>query len=77
MKNNSFVFLNKKGGEKEFELGYVISASLNKSFGKLWEEQVYDFGLGAQLWHSLFFFLMSTMDFHNRFLPCMIHPIAK
>lgn len=76
MKNNSFVFLNKKEGKKEFELGYVISASLNKSFGKLWGEQVCDFGLGTQLWH-FFFFLMSTMDFHNRFLPCMIRPIAK
>lgn len=35
VKNNSLVFLNKKEKKKEFELGYVISAFLNKSFGKL------------------------------------------
>lgn len=51
MKNNGLVFLNKKGGGEEFELGYVISASLNKPFGKLWGEQACDFGLGTQLWN--------------------------
>lgn len=77
MKNNSLIFLNKKK-KKEFELGYIISASLNKSFGKLWGEQVCDFGLGTQLWNELFKKKkMSTMDFHKGFLPCTICSTAK